>query len=409
MGNLLNIINSDKDFYSKFQDYYMQCSIGTFWSSELGPYFKLKLWDLDNLNEDKSYIYLIECRSIEAVYGSFSRIPNKIIDMVNENKCKVVISYEAEGDLDVDWFNKWYTNTLRMFENQVKYSNFYILHCEMNCEIKNKTPIKWVSSNHHFDAISYELHILKKDNNFRELEGFDYDFKLHDVEDIDLSKKTKFFSSYLRNCNREHRRALGAYFQYNDLWKDNNLSFLKVSWDDTIPKSILPRKYWNSISELDNLPPFEIDTFSQSNISGFNTTLSSKWEHYQETFLSVVSETIFNGEGECIFFSEKICKPLYNLHPFILMSTPYSLKKLKEFGFKTFHPFIDESYDVEENPLNRMKLIFQELDKIQNKTHDELKKWWSEIIPTLKHNQNNFFKMGNVKTKKMKLLESFCE
>ena len=55
-----------------------------------------------------------------------------------------------------------------------------------------------------------------------------------------------------------------------------------------------------------------------------------------------------------------------------------------------------------------MKLIFQELDKIQNKTHDELKNWWSEIIPTLKHNQNNFFKMGNVKTKKIKLLESFC-
>ena len=46
MRNILNIINSDKDFYSKFQDYYMQCSIGAFWSSELGPHFEIKLWDL---------------------------------------------------------------------------------------------------------------------------------------------------------------------------------------------------------------------------------------------------------------------------------------------------------------------------------------------------------------------------
>ena len=167
MGNILNIINSDKDFYSKFQDYYMQCSIGAFWSSELGPHFEIKLWDLNNLDENKLYIYLIECRSIESVYSSFSRIPNKIIDMVNDDKCKVVISYEAEGDLDGDRFNRWYTNTLRMFEDEVKYSNFYILHCEMNCEIKNKTPIKWISSTHHFDVISYELNILKQDNNFR--------------------------------------------------------------------------------------------------------------------------------------------------------------------------------------------------------------------------------------------------
>ena len=30
--------------------------------------------------------------------------------------------------------------------------------------------------------------------------------------------------------------------------------------------------------------------------------------------------------------------------PFILIDR-YQIKKLKEWGFKTFHPFIDESYD----------------------------------------------------------------
>ena len=136
---------------------------------------------------------------------------------------------------------------------------------------------------------------------------------------------------------------------------------------------------------------------------GFNTSFSSDWKHYQETFLSVVSETIYDGRLN--FFSEKICKPLINLHPFILMSTPYSLKFLKKFGFKTFHPFINEQYDKEENDLKRMQMIFDELDKFRNKSDKELKDWWEEILPVLEHNQKIFINMGNKKTKKIKLLE----
>ena len=52
--------------------------------------------------------------------------------------------------------------------------------------------------------------------------------------------------------------------------------------------------------------------------------------------------------------SEKILKPLLNLHPFIVMSTPHTLKKITELGFKTFGRFIDESYDDEENPQKRL-------------------------------------------------------
>jgi|ETN02SMinimDraft_4_1059925.scaffolds.fasta_scaffold01520_11 hypothetical protein len=409
MGNILNIINSDKNFYDfndAFREQYMKCTVGSFWSREVAKYFRLKLWNIENIVDNKLYVYLIECGTKEAVYSSFLHIPEEIIDLVNKDRCKVLISYEAEGDLDVLSFNRWYTQTLRIHEDTIKFNNFYVLHCEINCEKKNRTPINWVSSTHHFDAISNELVCVKEASNFRKLEGFDYDFRLHNINDINLDNKTKFFSSYLRNCNREHRKALGAYFQYNNLWKDNNLSFLKVSWNNATPKDILPEKYWNSISELDNLPPIEIDTFNQHDKLGFNTTLTSDWKHYQETFLSIISETIFCGDS--IFFSEKICKPLFNLHPFILMSTPHCLKKLKEFGFQTFHPFIDENYDHEENPLKRMELIFDQLDRFRNKSFEELKSWWNEILPILEHNQNNFIKMGSGKTKKIRLLESFC-
>jgi hypothetical protein len=137
------------------------------------------------------------------------------------------------------------------------------------------------------------------------------------------------------------------------------------------------------------------------------TYFTDKWDLYQETFLSVVSETYYDVEN--IFMTEKIMKPLYNLHPFIVTTSPFFLKKLKELGFKTFSPFIDESYDNETDHTKRMELIFDELDRFRNKSLDELKSWWKDILPILEHNQKTFFNMSIEKTKKIKLLEEFCE
>ena len=155
--------------------------------------------------------------------------------------------------------------------------------------------------------------------------------------------------------------------------------------------------------DLNTLPKIEIDTHSLQDKEGFDTSFSSNWKHYQETFLSIVSETIYDGRLN--FFSEKICKPLINLHPFILMSTPYSLKFLKKFGFKTFHPFINEQYDKEENDLKRMQMIFDELDKFRARPIQELKDWWKEILPILEHNQKVFLKLGKNNSKRIKYME----
>jgi len=140
---------------------------------------------------------------------------------------------------------------------------------------------------------------------------------------------------------------------------------------------------------------------------GFNTIFSSKWEHYQDTFLSVVSETCY--EQKSIYMSEKILKPIINLHPFIVFSTPYFLGKLHDLGFKTFAGFIDESYDDELNPQKRLMKIFAELDKFRNKTNDELKYWWSDILPVLEHNQKRLLELGQQKTDKIKLLENLYD
>ena len=76
------------------------------------------------------------------------------------------------------------------------------------------------------------------------------------------------------------------------------------------------------------------------------------------------SETLFD---ESIFLSEKICKPILSLHPFIIVGSPRMLQKLHQLGFKTFEPFISEKYDDVINQKERLELVFKELDKF-NKT-----------------------------------------
>jgi hypothetical protein len=413
MGNILNIINSDEHFHN-LNDFgksnYMRCLDGTFLSSEIKPHFGLTICNVDSIDETKKYLYIIECRTINAIYSGFFRIPQKVIDLVNQDRCKVIFSYEAEGDMDTEYFNDWYNLSCIGMEDKIKFSNFYIFHCELNCEKNNETPVNFLASTHHFDTLSFELNKIMENNNHRYLDKFDYDFYLKNVDDIDINNKSKHFLCYLRNCGRPHRNAIASYFQHNNLWNNNNLSFLKNSFRGEIPKDILSKQYWSSSVELNNLPKIEIDTQNLEDIQGFDTSFSSNWKHYQETFLSIVSETIFTSESENNFFSEKICKPLINLHPFILISTPLSLTKLREeYGFKTFDPFINEDYDREENDLKRMQMIFDELDKFKNKSDEELKDWWKEILPILEHNQKTFINMGNKKTKKIKLLENLYD
>lgn len=62
-------------------------------------------------------------------------------------------------------------------------------------------------STHHFDSTSFELNKIIEDNNHRQLDDFDYDFYLKNINDVDVESKSKQFLCYIRNCNRDHRKS----------------------------------------------------------------------------------------------------------------------------------------------------------------------------------------------------------
>jgi UDPglucose 6-dehydrogenase len=123
-------------------------------------------------------------------------------------------------------------------------------------------------------------------------------------------------------------------------------------------------------------------------------------KYFNESLFSIVTETLFftkpaagSGEltGTSIFFSEKIWKSIILQHPFILLARPGSLKKLKELGYKTFSPFIDERYDDILDDQQRFDFIIEEIKRLCNMDLIETENWQKNIKSIVEFNKLHFF------------------
>lgn len=214
------------------------------------------------------------------------------------------------------------------------------------------------------------------------------------VRETDLnssSLRPKKFLCFNRNL-KPHRYFLAYLALKFNLLENSYFSFLVHSGNaqSNIEQSLTvysgEKEYFQKIYDL---VPYHLDTQNVplNELNGFPTN-NNKKDLYLNSYVHITSETIFS-EGDPInpFFSEKTFHPIINLQPFIYVGNPYSLKALKDLGFKTFHPLIDESYDNEENPRVRMQLISKEIEKINLMSIEEIHKWYYSITDTLIHNQ----------------------
>jgi hypothetical protein len=392
-----------------------------FFTKDVCSDFDITFYDVEkeDLDENLVYVYPIELKTMEGLNFSdcvrrdgttdifefeiLDTISDKVINLVNKGKCKIILDFEHEGSWGPRQFNRWYEKSC--MTRDIDFTNFYFLCGDLGCEDKilDKVEINIVPSKFYMDQLSRDVTDLRNDGG--EMNDLGYMTYFHTIDDIDLSKKTKHFFTMLRNVSKEHRICLAAYLEYYDLWDNNRISWLKGEWEGNVPEC-LDEKYHPMIDKLSDKPIIEIDTQNTENKWGFPPMMTWNWDFFQETFLSIVTEAaIF----ESVFLTEKTSAPLWNLHPFIMIGAPFTLKKLHELKFKTFHPFIDESYDNEPDNTKRINMIFDELDKFKEKSIEELREWWKDIIPILEYNQNNFLNISKEKSTKAKLLESFYE
>ena len=187
---------------------------------------------------------------------------------------------------------------------------------------------------------------------------------LEDFENSLDKFKSKFFLSF-NNHEIKHRDDLFKIIIENNLIEKSFFSYLKLKSDT--PKS---QRIQESIS------------IDESNGTGFL---------YLNSYCNITTETDVSDCG--VYFSEKVFRPIINFQPFILVGNPLSLSILRKDGFKTFSPFIDESYDKEVDYNKRMKMIENEIIRIGGMSLNEIHDWFLGMVDILKHNRKLFEEM----------------
>lgn len=109
---------------------------------------------------------------------------------------------------------------------------------------------------------------------------------------------------------------------------------------------------------------------------------ASKLAQGIKTYFEIITETWFTDDSN-LYITEKTIRPILRFQLFIHVGAPFVLKKLKEMGFQTFSPFIDESYDDIINPVERMEKIFVEIDRLCNMSFNEIHELYCVLWPRL--------------------------
>lgn len=114
-------------------------------------------------------------------------------------------------------------------------------------------------------------------------------------------------------------------------------------------------------------------------------------ELFRDTYFSVIPETYFFNntflnEMNTVFHSEKVFNAIVMKHPFIIVGLPNTLDHLHHNGYRTFHPYIDESYDDIMDDEQRLLKIIDEVKRLSSLTTEQLVEWQESIKEIVEYN-----------------------
>lgn len=378
--------------------------------------------DENQVDDNHTYIYPIELKNydmlwlpqtytlhgVEHTYTVLDTLSERLLNLLRERKVKIVASIPFEPIHD-DVSGVVEFRTLLQ-----KHGIFHddVIVCVSGNEYVNPHNVKTYGVNLPLAQAADELYKFQQTKQYYR-GGLGYESQFVLPEDLDATKvRDKKFLSFNRSMKRYHRIALAYTALKHDLLSEGIFSFLGSDLlvlsdnkfndvhrhlneylDSYLNHDIvLPDGDTNQINyyteKILNLIPYEIDTqhLSLEAKCGF-TTNNNKKEFYNQTYIHITTESRFTSR-QGVFFSEKTYRPIANLQPFIMIGDAGTLKELHNIGFKTFHPFIDESYDNETDNRTRFQLISKEILKLQKMSLEEIHNWYHSITDVLRYNQN---------------------
>ena len=362
----------------------------------------LSINNLLNKNENQIYFYPLSTsgdyykslgKFSDIKKSVFSLISPKAISIINDTE-NVYVYYEHTGEPDFS------SDVLKIIYDECT---------KINLNIEKVFIVNGVNSNDiiledfrekygHFEKIklfTYNWPIPFKSLELRGVLGIEEnrDSKTSTIANISHIENNKTKKALFLNRRLRYHRLLSLCF----LAEKNLLKNILYSFD--IKENMFDNiEYMIRNDEIQHNPIYISDELNKQKIlSGYKSLLKigkntldkdelsqvhgygmETKELYEQTFFSIVSETMFNKFTQS--FTEKILKPIQHFHPFVLIGSPYTLKVLRLYGFKTFDKWWDESYDEIEDDEARLLQVIDLISELIN--IDESR--WYEMIAEMK-------------------------
>jgi len=188
---------------------------------------------------------------------------------------------------------------------------------------------------------------------------------------VDLKSKKEKIYNCLNGSVKNHRT-----FLFDNLKSKNLLNYGFVSY---VNKGIILSQ---KIDPMGNRLIFPMHPeITAYNCFGYHVV--------EKSYFSVVTEThheFDNPDHVGLQFTEKTVKALIS-QPFIIVGQYGHLEKLMEYGFETYPELFDESYDLIENPKDRLEFILDEIERLCNMDKNELQKIYESVLWKVEHNR----------------------
>jgi hypothetical protein len=136
-------------------------------------------------------------------------------------------------------------------------------------------------------------------------------------------------------------------------------------------------------------PTAVLENFFPANTAHSHYSADFDIEDYESTDIEVVLETLFDDSR--LHLTEKSLRPIACAQPFILAGTVGSLEYLRSYGFKTFNTIWDESYDLIEDPTERLCAIVDLMNQIRHWLPHVREHKIAEAQAVADYNQQHFF------------------
>lgn len=218
---------------------------------------------------------------------------------------------------------------------------------------------------------------------------------------LSLSRRSRLF------------RVLAQYMIYNSKFYEKTI----MSQDKVEVPTIRSRAFLDleNLINFDKAPNFaeQLPLRADESNFGYNYAPDVNPELYHKTIFSLALETNQESvDDSAYFWSEKPFKAILNFQPLLIFGQPGCNFGIREFGYKSYEPYFNLDFDYEPNPVKRIHLIIQEIDRIiehlSKLSRNKQLHWRFQHQELLQHNFNIFFEQKYWQRKLEEMLKTMA-